>query len=136
MRRLGLWIALALIILAVGAFLFVTQVPRFIEHSGILDRQMESATEFSLCFAAGQIELHRLRHGRYPAGLSDIEHAGEIGRGMLMGVRYHTDEEGTAYYLEVPGRPADPEWPSGFWEGTGFTERLNPGRRLEASGEG
>jgi hypothetical protein len=129
MSKLALWVIVGIVVVVVAVGVFVTQVPKIIQRSGVMDKQMGMMAELPVRLAAGQLELHRLRCGRYPPTLDDIEYLDEWHRGMLMMVRYRTNSEGTAYYIEslgMLGRPVELDLPEGFWHGTGFDEQLKP----------
>jgi len=129
MSKLALWVIIGIVVVAVAIGVLVTQVPKIIQRSGAIDKQMNMMAELPVRLAAGQLELHRLRCGRYPATLNDIEYLDDWHRGMLSMVRYYTNSEGTAYYIEslgVLGRPVELDLPEGFWHGTGFDEQLRP----------
>ena len=75
------------------------------------------------------VELHKLRYGRYPATLKDLNFTGEWDKIALQSVRYTCNPEGTAYYLEVSrGWMSKPTFvmPTEFWRGTGYSEAVKP----------
>jgi hypothetical protein len=78
------------------------------------------------------IELHKVRFGKYPSSLSDLKFTGQWDQIALRSVRYYTNANRTAYYVEVErgwiGKP-DLEMPAEFWRGTGYTTSLKPANR-------
>jgi hypothetical protein len=73
------------------------------------------------------IELHRTRHGQYPATLGDLEFVGEWDRLALDSVSYRVNEARTKYCVRVErGWVAKPnlQMPSEFWVGTGYDPAL------------
>lgn len=75
------------------------------------------------------VELHKLRYGRYPATLKDLKFTGQWDQIALQSVRYYSNEDGSAYYVEVErGWVAKPTFtmPTEFWQGTGYSEKLKP----------
>jgi competence protein ComGC len=127
--RLALWVAIGIVLLVAAIVVFVTLVPKIVERSGVIEKQTSFMTQTTVRIVAGQVEIHRLRHGRYPARLSDIEYLGDWERSLFPLVRYYTDSEGSAYYIEpvnIFGRAAGPSLPEGYWQGTGFSEDLMP----------
>jgi len=78
------------------------------------------------------IELHKVRFGKYPGSLSELKFAGQWDQIALQSVRYYTNADRTAYYVEVErgwiGKP-DLEMPAEFWRGTGYTTSLKPKNR-------
>ena len=79
--------------------------------------------------ALALVELHKVRHGRYPASLRDIRFRGGWDQLALNSVDYYPNPEGTAYYLEVnQGWVAKPDlqMPPEFWQGTGYSPKLKP----------
>jgi len=75
------------------------------------------------------IELHKVRFGKYPGSLSDLKFTGQWDQIALQRVRYYTNADRTAYYIEVEtgwiGKP-DLKMPDEFWRGTGYTMSLKP----------
>ena len=78
------------------------------------------------------IELHKVRFGKYPGSLSELKFTGQWDQIALQSVRYYTNADRTAYYVEVErgwiGKP-DLEMPAEFWRGTGYTTSLKPANR-------
>lgn len=73
--------------------------------------------------AVALIELHRTRHGEYPATLDDLEFVGEWDRIALNSVSYRVNEGRTKFCVQVErGWVAKPHlrMPAGFWVGTGY----------------
>jgi hypothetical protein len=68
--------------------------------------------------AIALVELYKVRHGEYPAALTDLDFIGEWDRLALSSVEYHRLPEG--YELNVTrgwvGRPTL-EYPAQFWNG-------------------
>ena len=81
--------------------------------------------------AVALIELHKTRHGRYPASLDDLKFTGEWDQIALRSVRYYPNSDGTAYFIEVErgwiGKPKL-EMPVEFWKGTGYSPSLRPSK--------
>ncbi len=75
------------------------------------------------------VELHKLRYGRYPASLSELKYTGQWDQLALQSVRYGSNPDGSAYYVEVSrgwaGKPTF-TMPAEFWRGTGYSETLRP----------
>ena len=79
--------------------------------------------------AVALIELHKTRYGRYPESLRELKFTGDWDSIALNALSYHTNREGTAYYIEVErGWASKPalNMPPEFWQGTGFTPALKP----------
>jgi hypothetical protein len=78
------------------------------------------------------IELHKVRFGKYPGSLSELKFTGQWDQIALQSVRYYTNADRTAYYVEVErgwiGKP-DLEMPAEFWRGTGYATSLKPANR-------
>lgn len=77
--------------------------------------------------AVALIELHRLRVGRYPDKLSDLQFTGDWDRIALDSVSYHPNAARTRYCVEVErGWIAKPRlsMPPEFWKGTGYDPSL------------
>ena len=77
--------------------------------------------------AVALIELHKVRHGQYPASLDDLMFVGEWDRIALNAVSYHANPTQTKYCVQVErGWIAKPrlEVPPGFWQGTGYDPAL------------
>jgi hypothetical protein len=79
--------------------------------------------------AVAQLELHKLRYGRYPKTLQDLRYLSPMDASILYNVAYYPNGDLTAYYLEVRsgflGKP-NLEYPDEFWQGTGFRKGLKP----------
>jgi hypothetical protein len=79
--------------------------------------------------AVAQIELHKLRYGKYPKTLQDLRYLGPMDASILYNVAYNPNADLTAYYVEVSngflGKP-NLEYPDEFWQGTGFRKDLKP----------
>src|SRR5260370_33099969 len=75
------------------------------------------------------IELHKVRFGKYPGSLSELKFTGQWDQIALQSVRYYTNADRTAYYVEVERgwivKP-DLEMPPDFCRGTGDTTILKP----------
>ena len=81
--------------------------------------------------AVALIELHKVRHGEYPASLSDLEFLGEWDRLHVGMVSYCPAAERQAYFIDVQrGWVAKPEltMPAEFWHGTGYRPGAGPCR--------
>ena len=78
--------------------------------------------------AVAQLELHKLRYGKYPKTLHDLKYLGPMDS-ILYNVAYYPNADLTAYYVEVKtgflGKPTL-EYPDEFWQGTGFRKDLKP----------
>jgi len=77
--------------------------------------------------AVALIELHKVRHGQYPASLADLTFVGEWDRIALNSVSYHVNAAQTKYCVAVErGWVAKPRLnvPSEFWQGTGYDSSL------------
>jgi hypothetical protein len=73
------------------------------------------------------IELHRVRHGAYPASLGDLTFVGEWDRIALGSVSYRVNDAHTRYCVTVErGWVAKPRLnpPPEFWQGTGYDAAL------------
>lgn len=83
--------------------------------------------------AVALIELYHLRHGQYPAALSDLDFSGEWDAIALSSVRYQRLPEG--YELNLArgwvGQPTV-AYPDAFWRGLGI-RRTNVGRMPPAA---
>jgi hypothetical protein len=79
--------------------------------------------------AVAQLELHKLRFGKYPRTLHDLKYLSPIDMSILYNVAYYPNADLTAYYVEVRtgflGKP-NLEYPDEFWQGTGFRRELRP----------
>lgn len=73
------------------------------------------------------VELHHVRHGKYPASLSELEYLGGWDPLHVNSVRYCPNADRSAYYVEVTrgwiGKPTL-SMPPEFWRGTGYREEL------------
>ena len=122
-------IALAVTGLGIAAFFAVkraaTRLTHALQSSG-LDNQWGDQW---LKSAVANIELHKLRYGKYPRTLQDLRYLGPMDLSLLYNIDYFPNDELTAYYLEVRvgffGKP-HLEYPEEFWMGTGFRKELNP----------
>jgi hypothetical protein len=78
------------------------------------------------------LELHKVRYGKYPDSLRDLKFTGQWDQIALQSVRYYTNADRTAYYVEVKtgwiGKP-NLKMPDEFWRGTGYTTSLKPANR-------
>jgi hypothetical protein len=76
------------------------------------------------------VELHKLRNGRYPESLDDIEHTGNWDSIHLKATFYKPNEDGTAYCVKVMqgwvGAPEELGLAPGFWDGLGYDPTLPP----------
>jgi hypothetical protein len=79
--------------------------------------------------AVAQLELHRLRYGKYPKTLHELKYLSPMDTSILYNVAYYPNADLTAYYVEVEtgflGKPTL-EYPDEFWQGTGFRKDLKP----------
>jgi hypothetical protein len=69
------------------------------------------------------LEIYKVRHGRYPDRLSDLDFAGDWDRLTLTKVAYRPNKDRTRYYVEVTsGWVCKPilHYPDEFWSGTGY----------------
>ncbi len=77
--------------------------------------------------AVALIELHRIRFGKYPERLSDLQFTGDWDQIALNSVSYHANAAGTRYCVQVErGWVAKPKlnMPPEFWLGTGYDPTL------------
>jgi len=97
-------------------------------------RRMPFAREFDEKFGdqhlkttVALVELHKLRYGRYPQSLSELQFVGDWDGIALNSVSYHANDAGTRYCVEVErgwiGKPRL-EMPAEFWRGTGYDASL------------
>ena len=79
--------------------------------------------------AVAQLELHKLRYGKYPKTLQDLRYLGQWDASIVYNIAYYPNADLTAYYVEVRngflGKP-NLEYPDEFWQGTGFRKDLKP----------
>jgi hypothetical protein len=65
--------------------------------------------------------------------LRDLKFTGQWEQIALQSVRYYTNADRTAYYVEVEtgwiGKPNLMKMPDEFWRGTGYTTSLKPANR-------
>ncbi len=77
--------------------------------------------------AVALIELHKVRTGKYPGDLSELQFTGQWDMIALKSVRYVSAEDRSSYYVEVQrgwiGKP-ELSMPAEFWRGTGYNPRL------------
>jgi hypothetical protein len=112
------------------AVIGVRTIQRFDEHWSDPGNQTRFITPQAMSRGVGLVELHRLRHGRYPASLSDLRFLSGFDRAMLVWLEYASSEDGDAYYLAVDRDRPGAEgvtWPSGYWDGTGYDPALASG---------
>lgn len=73
------------------------------------------------------VELHKVRYGKYPQALSELQFLGDWDPLATKSVSYHANEAGTRYCVEVQrgwiGKPKL-EMPADFWHGTGYDPAL------------
>jgi len=119
------FICVAAIVVIVGGFLAY----RSIIASGITRGPDNMFGDQHLKTTVALIELHKVRFGKYPGTLSELKFTGQWDQIALQSVRYYTNADRTAYYVEVErgwiGKP-DLEIPADFWRGTGYTTSLKP----------
>ncbi len=75
------------------------------------------------------LELYKLRHGRYPDRLSELDFTGDWDQIAFHSMAYYPNEGRDRYYLEVTrGWLCEPKlsYPAQFWAGTGYDPRLKP----------
>ncbi|HKV61626.1 MAG TPA: hypothetical protein VJO16_06920 [Candidatus Acidoferrum sp.] len=105
---------------------------RSIISSGITKGPDNMFGDQHLKTAVALIELHQVRFGRYPGSLEELKYTGQWDQIALQSVRYYTNADRTAYYIEVErgwvGKP-DLKMPAEFWRGTGYTASLKPKNR-------
>lgn len=86
--------------------------------------------EQHLVTTVAQVELHKLRNGRYPPSLDDLEHVGSWDRLGLQSTFYKPNEDGTAYCVKVMrgwvGPPEGLGSAPGFWDGLGYDPSIPP----------
>jgi hypothetical protein len=120
------------------AVIGVRTIQRFDEHWSDPGNQTRFITPQAMSRGVGLVELHRLRHGRYPASLSDLRFLSGFDRAMLVWLEYASSEDGDAYYLAVDRDRPGAEgvtWPSGYWDGTGYDPALAPAASTVSRGE-
>jgi hypothetical protein len=123
--------SLLILVVVVGLVLVACGIlgVRAVIKSGITKGPDNVFGDQHLKTAVALIELHKLRFGRYPKSLSELKFVGQWDEIALQSVRYYSNPEGTAYYVEVErgwvGKP-DLEMPDEFWHGTGYTTTLKP----------
>jgi hypothetical protein len=121
-------ICVAAIILVVSGILAV----RSIIASGITRGPDNMFGDQHLKTTVALIELHKVRFGKYPGSLSELKFTGQWDQIALQSVRYYTNADRTAYYVEVErgwiGKP-ELEMPAEFWRGTGYTTTLKQKNR-------
>jgi hypothetical protein len=114
---------LAVALLVVSSF----SAYRALVDSGITQGPDAMFGDQHLKTAVALIELHKVRCGRYPETLKELKFTGQWDQMALNSVRYYTNEDGTAYFVEVTrgwvGKPKL-EMPVGFWQGTGYRKDL------------
>lgn len=123
-NSLTLWILIAAVVLVGGALAIHSIIA-----SGITKGPDNLFGDQHLKTAVALIELHKVRFGRYPDSLADLKFKGEWDQLAIQRVRYYPNAERTKYFVEVElgwvGKP-DLKMPEGFWQGTGYEERLRP----------
>lgn len=127
-RTAKIIIAVVCTIVLVGiAVIFL--VVRYVSASGITRPFDNKFGDQHLKTTVALLELHKVRHGRYPQSLRELRFAGEWDQIALNNVRYYPAPDGTKYYVEVArgwiGKPAL-EYPPEFWQGTGYSPELKP----------
>jgi hypothetical protein len=127
--RRGLLIAGVIVGLILAVLLAGYVCLRAIIDSGITSGPDNLFGDQHLKTAVSLIELHKLRYGKYPGTLGDLKYLGKWDPIALQGVTYTPNEDRTAYYVEVHrgwvGKP-NSQMPDEFWQGTGYSESLNP----------
>ena len=119
------------ILVCVGALAFVVIFAFAIQTftSGFGAEADEMFGDQHLKTSVALIELHKVRNGKYPRSLEDLEYIGLWDQGALQSIVYHTNDDQSAYYVEVKrgwiGKP-DLDIPDGFWKGTGYNQELKP----------
>jgi len=110
---------------AVSIFLLI----RYVTASGITRPFDNKFGDQHLKTTVALIELHKVRHGRYPESLRELRFTGEWDRIALNSVKYHPAPDGSAYFVEVArgwiGKPVL-DMPPDFWKGTGYSPTLKP----------
>jgi hypothetical protein len=80
--------------------------------------------------AVAQIELHKVRFGKYPRALQELRYVSQLDLTIFSNVAYFPNQELTAYYVEHRGNgmfeTPKAEYPDEFWQGTGFRRELKP----------
>jgi hypothetical protein len=75
------------------------------------------------------LELYKVRHGRYPDRLSDLDFVGDWDRIALSRTAYHPNDSRTRYHVEVTrGWLCSPTvtYPPELWAGTGYDANPTP----------
>jgi hypothetical protein len=105
---------------------------RSIIASGITSSIDNKFGDQHLKTAVALIELHKVRFGKYPDSMRDLEFAGDWDQIALMNVRYYPNTNHDAYYIEVErgwiGKPTF-TMPPEFWKGTGYSSALKPAQK-------
>jgi hypothetical protein len=118
-----IFLALVFVLAAVGLGITAVSVYR----SGFWRGPDAQFGDQHLKTAVALIELHKVRHGQYPASLGDLTFVGEWDRIALSSVSYHVNSAQTKYCVEVErgwvGKPRL-NVPPEFWQGTGFDPSL------------
>lgn len=128
-RRRG-WLVAGIVTGAVlGLAAIAWPVVRAVIDSGITRGPDAFFGEQHLKTAVALIELHRVRHGRCPESLGDLEFIGPMDDLALESVEYLPNAGRTEHWVEVRrgflGKP-DIEMPAEFWRGTGYSPALRP----------
>lgn len=122
-----LWIVLAVVVLFVVVSGYIAV--RSLLSSGLTKGPDNMFGDQHLKTAVALIELHKVRYGQYPRTLRDLKFTGQWDQIALQSVDYYSGTDSKSYYIEVRrgwvGKP-DLHLPREFWQGTGFSESLNP----------
>ena len=131
-RRSTQFIILIVVLVAVATFGALLAARAVIMAYGITRVPDNLFGDQHLKTTVALIELHKVRFGKYPGSLSDLKFTGQWDQIALQRVRYYTNADRTAYYIEVEtgwiGKP-DLKMPDEFWRGTGYTMSLKPTNR-------
>ena len=86
--------------------------------------------EQHLVTTVAHVELHKLRNGRYPDSLQDLEHTGNWDSIALQSTYYGANDDGSAYCVKLMrgwiGVPEELDLAPGFWDGLGYDPTLPP----------
>jgi hypothetical protein len=128
MKRIVIWTIVGASALAVVFSVFWIRTIRTIEEQWSTPAaRAEYIGRKAMNRGVGLVELHRLRHGRYPSTLADLRFLSEFDRTDLSWLEYASTEDGGAYYLglgeDVP-RAKTVTWPPEYWLGTGYDPEL------------
>lgn len=115
--------------IVVGLSVMAFSAGAMLAQSGVFGSIDNKFGDQHLKTAVALVELHKTRFGEYPKDLAELRFIGDWDLGALHATEYCTNEEQTAYFVEVRrGWIGKPELsvPEEFWVGTGFDSTLGP----------